>query len=382
MVVFRSVAVPVKATFGYLLSVGAALGAVVVVFQWGWLDAVLPGLAEGPIVSFLPIFVMGVLFGLAMDYEMFLVSAMREEFVRDGDPRAAVLQGFRASAPVVTAAALIMTSVFVAFVPGGSSTIKPIAMGLAVGVFVDAFVVRMTFVPAVLALLGRGAWWLPGWLDRRVPAVDVEGAAMHRRVALQQWQAEHGVAVVRCSRDSWSRPGDAPLEVSASAGRVTRVACRGRTPERGAGARRSPPTPRRATSPSAGLLLPEQALGRAAASGPRAGRPAARPGEVGLAADALVERRARLSRVTRRGRRTFVEAATAMQGGWRRGSPRCWRCPATRRAAPRSRRTPRTADQRRADRVAAWTVRWPSSEEPGWWCCARPTPATPAGTAP
>ena len=129
MVVFRSVAVPVKATFGYLLSVGAALGAVVVVFQWGWLDALLPGIAEGPIVSFLPIFVMGVLFGLAMDYEMFLVSAMREEFVRDGDPRAAVLQGFRASAPVVTAAALIMTSVFVAFVPGGSSTIKPIASG-------------------------------------------------------------------------------------------------------------------------------------------------------------------------------------------------------------------------------------------------------------
>ena len=217
MVVFRSVAVPVKATFGYLLSVGAALGAVVVVFQWGWLDAALPGLADGPIVSFLPIFVMGVLFGLAMDYEMFLVSAMREEFVRSGDARDAVLQGFRASSRVVTAAALIMVSVFVAFIPGGSSTIKPIALGLAVGVFVDAFLVRMTFVPAVLVLLGRWAWWLPGWLDRRVPGVDVEGAAMHRRVALQEWAAEHG-ARAGPRRRPRRRDGREPLSLEITAG--------------------------------------------------------------------------------------------------------------------------------------------------------------------
>ena len=192
MIVFRSIAVPIKATLGYLLSVGAALGAVVVVFQWGWFDALTPGLSDGPVVSFLPIFVMGVLFGLAMDYEMFLVSAMREHYVLTGDPHESVVDGFRASSRVVTAAALIMTSVFVAFIPGGPATIKQIALGLAVGVFVDAFLVRMTLVPAVLVLLGRRAWWLPRWLDRALPVVDVEGAALHRKVAFDDYQAEHG----------------------------------------------------------------------------------------------------------------------------------------------------------------------------------------------
>ena len=161
MIVFRSIAVPLKATLGYLLSVGAALGAVVAVFQLGWLDALVPGLSEGPIVSFLPIFVMGVLFGLAMDYEMFLVSAMREDFVHTGEPHEAVTRGFQASARVVTAAALIMVSVFVAFIPSGTATIQQIAFGLAIGVFVDAFLVRMTLVPAVMVMLGRHAWWLP-----------------------------------------------------------------------------------------------------------------------------------------------------------------------------------------------------------------------------
>ena len=118
MIVFRSIAVPIKATLGYLLSVGAALGAVVAVFQWGWLENLM-GLNPGPVVSFLPIFVMGVLFGLAMDYEMFLVSAMREDYVQSGDPRRPCDRGFRASAKVVTAAALIMSSVFVAFIPSG-----------------------------------------------------------------------------------------------------------------------------------------------------------------------------------------------------------------------------------------------------------------------
>ena len=150
MIVFRSIAVPLKATLGYLLSVGAALGAVVMVFEWGWADSLFPGISDGPVVSFLPIFVMGVLFGLAMDYEMFLVSAMREHFVTSGNAQESVREGFRASSRVVTAAALIMTSVFVAFIPAGTSTIKQIALGLSVGVFVDAFVVRMTLVPAVL----------------------------------------------------------------------------------------------------------------------------------------------------------------------------------------------------------------------------------------
>jgi len=222
MIVFRSVAVPLKATLGYLLSVGVALGAVVAVFQLGWASGFLPGIEAGPIVSFLPIFVMGVLFGLAMDYEMFLVSAMREEYVTSGDPRAAVHNGFLASSVVVTAAALIMTSVFTTFIPGGSSTIQPIAFGLAVGVFVDAFVVRMTLVPAVLVLLGRHAWWLPGWLDRLIPAVDVEGAAMHRKVDYEDWEATHGTAAL-VARELLVSPGNPPVEVQAMPGRITEV---------------------------------------------------------------------------------------------------------------------------------------------------------------
>ncbi len=223
MVVFRSIAVPIKATLGYLLSVGAALGAVVVVFQWGWFDALTPGLSDGPVVSFLPIFVMGVLFGLAMDYEMFLVSAMREHYVLTGDPHESVVDGFRASSRVVTAAALIMTSVFVAFIPGGPATIKQIALGLAVGVFVDAFLVRMTLVPAVLVLLGRRAWWLPRRLDRALPVVDVEGAALHRKVAFDDYQAEHGPTTL-LARDVVV-PGNAtPVQVSAEAGRVHHLA--------------------------------------------------------------------------------------------------------------------------------------------------------------
>ncbi len=222
MVVFRSLAVPVKATLGYLLSVGAALGAVVMVFQLGWLDAIFPGIADGPIVSFLPIFVMGVLFGLAMDYEMFLVSAMREEYVETGDARQAVYDGFRASSRVVTAAALIMTSVFLAFIPGGSSTIQPIALGLAVGVLADAFLVRMTWVPAVLALLGRRAWQLPGWLDRLLPVVDVEGAALHRRVAFEDWETVHGETVL-LARDLVVHPGEPMRQLSAGPGDLLRL---------------------------------------------------------------------------------------------------------------------------------------------------------------
>ncbi|WP_231389041.1 MMPL family transporter [Marmoricola sp. URHB0036] len=252
MIVFRSIAVPIKATLGYLLSVGVALGAVVAVFQWGWLSSVM-GENPGPIVSFLPIFVMGVLFGLAMDYEMFLVSAMREEYVQSGDAVQAVHRGFRASAKVVTAAALIMSSVFVAFIPGGSATIKPIALGLAVGVFVDAFVVRMTLVPAVLVLLGRRAWWLPGWLDRLLPEVDVEGAALHRKVEFESWESEHGVAAVLAT-DLVVHAGDHPVDVVGRPSRVTRV--RGDRALGSVLAGRSRPASGRLLV--AGLLLPEQ----------------------------------------------------------------------------------------------------------------------------
>ena len=304
MVVFRSVAVPVKATLGYLLSVGAALGAVVAVFQEGWLDGIFPGLSDGPIVSFLPIFVMGVLFGLAMDYEMFLVSAMREEYVRKHDPRDAVLQGFRASSIVVTAAALIMTSVFVAFIPGGSSTIKPIAFGLAVGVFVDAFLVRMTLVPAVLVLLGHRAWWLPAFLERRLPVVDVEGAAMHRKLDHEQWEAENGAGAV-VAHDIVVVPGTAPVQLVVRHGRVTRLP----VPAGHAAAWGGVLTGRR--RPAAGevvvdgLLLPEQrdAVQRVSALVDVGGAEDPRPYAE------KVRERARVAAVGPRSRRRFVSDA-------------------------------------------------------------------------
>ncbi|MBO0812976.1 MAG: MMPL family transporter, partial [Microlunatus sp.] len=146
---------------------------------------------------FLPIILMGILFGLAMDYEVFLVSRIREDYVHNGgDPKAAIRSGFTSSARVVTAAAVIMFSVFAAFIPEGDSTIKAVAVGLATGVFVDAFVVRMTLVPAVLALLGRHAWRLPGWIDRRLPSFDVEGEGLLHMVELKDWPEPASTAMV------------------------------------------------------------------------------------------------------------------------------------------------------------------------------------------
>ena len=188
--VFRSVWVPIKATLGYLLSVGVAFGAVVAVFQWGWLSDLLQVSSTGPVLSFMPIILMGVLFGLAMDYEVFLVARMREEYVHGGDAQRAIHRGFVGSAKVVTAAALIMIAVFAAFVPAGDPSIKVIALGLAVGVFVDAFIVRMTLVPAVLALLGDRAWQMPRWLARVLPSFDVEGEGLAREIAHAEWPAD------------------------------------------------------------------------------------------------------------------------------------------------------------------------------------------------
>ncbi|MCL2515222.1 MAG: MMPL family transporter [Microbacteriaceae bacterium] len=196
--VFRSIAVPIKATVGYLFSVVASLGAVSAVFVLGWGGSALGVAQTGPIISFLPIILMGVLFGLAMDYEVFLVSRMREEWVHRGSrltgraerkdaARKAVETGFLGSAKVVTAAAIIMFGVFAAFFPEGDTTIKPMALGLAVGVFVDAFLVRMTLVPAVMALLGEWAWRLPTWLDRALPKFDIEGEGLEREFALADW---------------------------------------------------------------------------------------------------------------------------------------------------------------------------------------------------
>ena len=197
MVVFRSIAVPVKATVGYLLSVAASFGAVVAVFDYGWFAETLNVERPGPVLSFLPIMLMGVLFGLAMDYEVFLVSRMREHWVHHGDARAAITHGFAASARVVTAAAVIMVSVFASFVPHGDASVKPIAFGLAVGVLIDAFVVRMTLVPAALALLGERAWHLPAWLDRKLPSIDVEGEGLGAHLEHEAWTASNGTAVVR-----------------------------------------------------------------------------------------------------------------------------------------------------------------------------------------
>ncbi len=202
MMVFRSIAVPIKATLGYLFSVGASFGAVTVVFQYGWFAEALNVAKVGPVISFLPIILMGVLFGLAMDYEVFLVSRMREEYVHTRDAKRAVTAGFTASARVVGAAAIIMISVFAAFVPHSDLSVKPVALGLAVGVFVDAFLVRMTLVPAVLTLLGDKAWWLPQWLDRRLPVLDVEGVGLQHQVEHQDWTRLNGPALVRAENVS------------------------------------------------------------------------------------------------------------------------------------------------------------------------------------
>jgi RND superfamily putative drug exporter len=200
MLVFRSVLVPLKATAGFLLTVVATFGVVVAVFQWGWLAGLVGVDQSGPIVSFMPIFMIGVVFGLAMDYQVFLVTRMREDFVhapavtpaeRDAAAREAVVSGFGHGARVVTAAAIIMISIFAGFILSHETVIKMIGFGLGVGVLFDAFIVRMTIVPAVMTLLGRAAWWLPGWLNRLLPNVDVEGEALHDQL---DQPAEHPAA--------------------------------------------------------------------------------------------------------------------------------------------------------------------------------------------
>ena len=180
ILVFRSILVPLIATGGFILSLFATYGAITALFQWGWgADAL--GIHTGPILSFLPVILVGILFGLAMDYQLFLASGMREAYVHGASARLAVVKGFRAGRSVVIAAGLIMISVFGGFIFSESTMIRSIGFGLAFGVLVDAFVVRMLLMPALMHLLGRSAWWLPKWLDRIMPNVDVEGAALERR---------------------------------------------------------------------------------------------------------------------------------------------------------------------------------------------------------
>lgn len=174
-IVFRSVLVPVKATLGFVLSLAATLGIVVAVFQWGWLSD-LVGIPEpGPVLNLLPIIIIGVVFGLAMDYEVFLVTRMREEHARGAGPVQAVVSGFGHGGRVVAAAATIMISVFAGFAVSADPMVKTTGFALAMAVLFDAFVVRMTIVPAVMAIMGDRAWWLPRWLDRLLPDVHLEG---------------------------------------------------------------------------------------------------------------------------------------------------------------------------------------------------------------
>ncbi|WP_213814237.1 MMPL family transporter [Glaciihabitans sp. dw_435] len=225
MMVFRSVFVPIKAAVGFLLSVFTSFGVVVAIFQWGWFADAL-GAVPGPILSFMPILLMAVLFGLAMDYEVFLVSGMRETYVHTGNPRQAIVKGFSNAARVVTAAALIMFFVFAAFVPEGAGVIKVIALGLAVGILADAFLVRMTLVPAVMALLGHAAWWMPKWLSRILPNVDIEGENLRAHREEVEWADQHRADAITAdylvagARDSTV----GPISFGIAAGTIVRVA--------------------------------------------------------------------------------------------------------------------------------------------------------------
>ena len=178
IIVFRSLVVPLIASGGFVLSVGAAMGAVVAIYQWGWFGEFFMVHNPAPVLSFLPTIMIGVLFGLAMDYQLFISSGMREAYAHGTEARLAVQKGFVQGRAVVAAAAIIMVSVFGGFIYADDSYIRPIGFGLAIGVLFDAFLVRMLMVPALMHLLGRHAWYLPKWLDRILPNVDVEGAAL------------------------------------------------------------------------------------------------------------------------------------------------------------------------------------------------------------
>ncbi|MBW8871931.1 MAG: MMPL family transporter [Leifsonia sp.] len=211
--VFRSIVVPVTAALGYLLSIGAAFGITSLVFMSGFLAGPLHVAHLGSIISFMPIILMGVLFGLAMDYEVFLASRMRERHILGDAPRDAIHNGFVGSARVVTAAAIIMFAVFAAFIPEGDASIQPIALGLAVGVAIDAFVVRMTLIPAVLVLFGAAAWWMPRWLDRALPHFDIEGEGLRSELEAADWPVPDEAFAVAAEgvRAGGSGPVDALL---------------------------------------------------------------------------------------------------------------------------------------------------------------------------
>ncbi len=174
MVVFRSLLIPLTAAVMNLLSIGAAFGVLVGVFQWGWLDAAFQISKTGPVEAFLPVMLFAILFGLSMDYEVFLISRIHEEWLKSGDNKVAVRNGLAATGKTITAAALIMILVFGSFVLGGIRVIKEFGLGLAAGVLIDAVLIRMAIVPALMFLFGRANWWFPSWLDRLLPRVSVD----------------------------------------------------------------------------------------------------------------------------------------------------------------------------------------------------------------
>ncbi|WP_337062962.1 MMPL family transporter [Kineococcus sp. G2] len=317
VMLFRSIAVPLMATAGFLLSLGASLGSVVAIYQWGWLADVFQVAQPAPLLSFMPVLVVGILFGLAMDYQMFLVSAIHEAHAHGRSPKRAVLAGFRQSAPVVVAAALIMSGVFVGFATSGDAIIGSIGTALTVGVLADALVVRMVIMPAALTLLGERAWWMPRWMERLVPDVDAEGRGLEAALAREgargaQEPAEVPVAVV-----PRPRPEDAAAVGAGNAEDGTGLAVRGTLT--GSGGR---------ALPGAAVTLTDQ-VGREVASATTgddgryhlplavggtylliAAAPAAKPAAVLVAvADAPVERDVQL-------------AGTASITGWVRAASR------------------------------------------------------------
>ena len=178
MVVFRSLLVPLKAVLGFVLSLGATLGFVTWVIQDGNFYEIFGFATSSPVLNFLPILTVGILFGLAMDYEVFLVSRMREEYAHSGNTRKAVMAGVRESGGVVTAAGLIMIAVFAGFMMAPDPMTKIIGLALTFGVIFDAFIVRMMIVPAVMILMGKAAWYMPKWLDKILPNIDIEGESI------------------------------------------------------------------------------------------------------------------------------------------------------------------------------------------------------------
>jgi RND superfamily putative drug exporter len=182
-VVFRSILVPLKAVVMNLLSIGAAYGVIVAIFQWGWMREVFGVDSTAPIEAWVPMMLFTILFGLSMDYEIFLLSRIREEYLASRDNALAVANGLATTARVITAAAAIMISVFLAFVIMiDERSVKLFAVGLAAAIFVDATIVRMVLVPATMELLGEANWWFPKWLDRLVPRISVEGEGEHLEI--------------------------------------------------------------------------------------------------------------------------------------------------------------------------------------------------------